>query len=167
MGIGTNIKHLRKETLRLSRDKFGERLGVSGDVINNIELERLAKPEAKEPLLKLICKEFNVNEHWIRTGEGDIFLKKQDDSIESLVKKYNLCELDSKIIRSYLELNEENRKVLKGFIQSIANSINDSEFTDDNEIDIDAEVESYRRQLELEKKIQKSSALSDSNSNAV
>ena len=59
------IKELRKEHLKLSQAAFGERLGVNRDVINNIENNRLSKPEQKLSLMKLICKEFQVNEDWL------------------------------------------------------------------------------------------------------
>lgn len=69
MDIGERIKLLRKR-LSLSQNDFGKRLGISRDSVNNIENNRLAKPEQKEPIYKLICKEFNVNEDWLRTGAG-------------------------------------------------------------------------------------------------
>lgn len=65
--MNERIKELR-EYLGLSRAAFGEQLGVSGDVINNLERGRV---EIKEDRIKLICSVFNVNEHWLRTGEGD------------------------------------------------------------------------------------------------
>ena len=73
MEINERIRELR-ETKNMSRKAFGEVLGVSGDVINNIEGNRLKRPEQKEPLYKLICEKFNVNEKWLRTGEGNMFL---------------------------------------------------------------------------------------------
>ena len=39
------IKYFRKEVKKLSQEKFGEELGVSRDVINNIESNRLKMPE--------------------------------------------------------------------------------------------------------------------------
>lgn len=65
----SRIKILRK-TLKLTQRKFGEELGVSRDVISNLEYNRV-KP--KPLLIKHICKLYNVNEHWLNTGEGDIF----------------------------------------------------------------------------------------------
>lgn len=73
LNIGERIEILRKD-LSMSRRVFGERLGVSESVIVNIEYDRLKRPDQKETLYKLICKEFNVNEEWLRTGEGEMFL---------------------------------------------------------------------------------------------
>ena len=73
LNIGERIEILRKD-LSMSRRVFGERLGVSESVIVNIEYDRLKRPEQKESLYKLICKEFNVNEEWLRTGNGEMFV---------------------------------------------------------------------------------------------
>ena len=74
MEMFERIRQLRKEELRLSQEEFGKQLGVSRSVIANIELNVLARPEQKDPLIRLICKTFNVNEEWLRTGNGDIFV---------------------------------------------------------------------------------------------
>ena len=63
LNIGERIEILRKD-LSMSRRVFGEKLGVSESVIVNIEYDRLKRPDQKESLYKLICKEFNVNEEW-------------------------------------------------------------------------------------------------------
>lgn len=63
------IKAIR-ESLRLSQREFGERLGVSRDVISNLEYGRVAP---KELFLKHICDVYDVNEHWLISGEGEMF----------------------------------------------------------------------------------------------
>ena len=73
LNIGERIEILRKD-LSMSRRVFGEKLGVSESVIVNIEYDRLKRPDQKESLYKLICKEFNVNEEWLRTGNGEMFV---------------------------------------------------------------------------------------------
>lgn len=62
MEMYERIKDLRKNHLKLSQEAFGGRLGVSRSVINNIERNVLARPDQKLSLIKLICKEFSVNE---------------------------------------------------------------------------------------------------------
>lgn len=66
----TRIKEVR-EHLGLSQTEFGKRLGISRDAVSNLEYNRLKKPEQKEPIIKLICREFGVSETWLRTGVGE------------------------------------------------------------------------------------------------
>ena len=73
------IRELRKKYLKLSMESFGNRLGVSRDTINNIELNRLKKPEQKLSLYKLICSEFNVSEEWLLNGTGDMFTSNESE----------------------------------------------------------------------------------------
>lgn len=63
------IKEARK-ALHLSQREFGEKLGVSRDVISNIEYSRVPP---KALLIKHICEVYNVNEAWLQTGEGPMF----------------------------------------------------------------------------------------------
>lgn len=70
--MNNRIREVR-EHFKLTQTEFGERLGVSRDVIGNIEYNRLKNPKQKEPIIKLICSTFGVNEIWLRSGEGDMF----------------------------------------------------------------------------------------------
>ena len=81
MELHERIKELRKNYLHMSQTDFGERLGVSRSVINNIERNVLARPDQKLSLMKLICSEFNVNEEWLRNGTGEMF-NNEDKELE-------------------------------------------------------------------------------------
>lgn len=103
MELYERIRDLRKNHLHLSQEKFAERLGVSRAVIANIELNTLSKPEQKEPIYKLICKEFNVNEEWLRTGIGgpdNIFLP---DDVTLLMNMGKLANSDNRFKKFCVE----------------------------------------------------------------
>lgn len=70
--MNERIKKLRQQ-LGLSQDEFGRRLGVTRGAVTNIELNKV---EPKPLFVDLICREFNVNEEWLRTGEGEMFKPK-------------------------------------------------------------------------------------------
>lgn len=74
------IKSVR-EALHLSQRAFGEKLGVSRDVIGNIEYGRV---QPKKLFLQHMCQQYKVNEHWLETGEGEMFDKasKSDDNFQ-------------------------------------------------------------------------------------
>lgn len=64
------IRQLRKQ-LKFNQTEFGEKVGVKGNTIGNYELG-LRNPS--EAVIFSICREFNVNEEWLRTGKGEMFI---------------------------------------------------------------------------------------------
>lgn len=66
------IKQIRKEA-KLTQIEFGEKIGVKGNTITNYE-NGLRTPT--DAVLKSICREFKVNETWLRTGEGEPYQKR-------------------------------------------------------------------------------------------
>ena len=64
------FKEIRKDN-RLSQEKFGERIGLSRSEVKNIEY---GITTIKELTIPILCREFNVNEAWFRTGEGEMYV---------------------------------------------------------------------------------------------
>lgn len=67
--MNERLKELRKH-LGLTQEKFADRLSMKRNTIANYEIGR---NEPIDAVIQLICKEFNVNETWLRTGEGEMF----------------------------------------------------------------------------------------------
>lgn len=109
MEMHERIKELRKNQLNLSQEAFGERLGVSRSVINNIERNVLARPEQKLPLIRLMCKEFNVNEEWVLNGTEPMFVHPNTFSLDQFVKEKGMDEQDLKILKLYFSINPKKR----------------------------------------------------------
>ena len=72
MSINDRIKQLRK-SLNLSQTDFGKKLGVSRDVINNLDRSVV---DPKPLILEHICSVYNVNPDWLMHGTGDMFLER-------------------------------------------------------------------------------------------
>ena len=104
------IKEIRI-LLKLSQKEFGYKLSVSRDVIANIENNRV-KPQ--KIFIQQLCSTFSVNQHWLETGEGDIFLNKNENMAEAIrvFKSLNpdLQNYALKQIKSLLELQEKQQK---------------------------------------------------------
>lgn len=121
LNIGERIEILRKD-LSMSRRVFGERLGVSESVIVNIEYDRLKRPDQKESLYKLICKEFNVNEEWLRTGNGEMFVpltRNQliTDFATDLIMEDNTFK--KRLVEALAKLDESEWEVLEKLAESL------------------------------------------------
>lgn len=66
MTQGERVKTVRKAK-EMSMEQFGEKLGVTKTAISYVEND---KRNLTEQMLKSICREFYVNEDWLRTGAG-------------------------------------------------------------------------------------------------
>ncbi len=72
--MNERIKLLRK-TLGLTLEKFGRNLGVGNTAISKIEK---GERNLTEQMFLAICREYNVNSDWLRTGEGEMFSDDED-----------------------------------------------------------------------------------------
>ena len=102
------IRELRK-TLSLSQTAFGEQLGVSRDVINNIEQGR-NKNDISDIFIGHICKIFNINEIWLRSGEGEMLQQPDNSIVNTIIQDQGLSPASIQIIKNFLSLsqNEQN-----------------------------------------------------------
>ena len=74
--LNTRIKELRK-ALGLTMEKFGEKIGVKKAAISKLEK---GENNVSDQMFKSICREFNVSEEWLRTGEGEMFQPKDSEA---------------------------------------------------------------------------------------
>lgn len=65
-----------RKTLKISQEQMGKKLGVTRSSISNMETGRFS---ITDTMIKLICSEFSVSEEWLRTGEGEMFVKIDTD----------------------------------------------------------------------------------------
>jgi transcriptional regulator with XRE-family HTH domain len=63
------VRVIRKE-LGINQGEFARQIGLTQAALSGIEL---GKSNLTEQSIKLICVTFNVNEQWLRTGEGEMF----------------------------------------------------------------------------------------------
>ena len=106
------IKKIRKE-LDLTQQKFSDKLGVQRNTIAMYEMGRTVPSDA---IILSICREFNVNEDWLRTGQGEMFIKQtRDEQIASFIGSIQSSEDDSfkkRFISMLSALDESEWEVL-------------------------------------------------------
>lgn len=76
--MNERLKVLRK-TLDLTQQDFANRIGVKRNTVATYEMGRSSPSDSA---VSLICREFNVNEEWLRTGAGgdeNMFVKLSED----------------------------------------------------------------------------------------
>lgn len=110
------IKKLRK-TLNMTQQEFAERIGVKRNTIGQYEIGR---NEPIDSIINLICREFNVNEEWLRTGIGQMFKPTLSTALDKLKKEYNLSIEDSLLIEKFVNMKSEKRAVITEYILEVA-----------------------------------------------
>lgn len=80
MAQGERIKDVRN-SLGLTLEKFGEKLGVTKTAISRLEK---GERSLTEQMTKSICREFSVDYMWLTTGEGEMFVESDDDFFERI-----------------------------------------------------------------------------------
>ena len=105
MTQGERIREVRN-TLGLTLEKFGDRLGVTKVAISNIEK---GNRNLTEQMTKSICREFSVDYMWLTTGEGEMFIDSDDDFIERIDRiMTGEDEARKNLFKFMLELSDED-----------------------------------------------------------
>ena len=103
--MNNRIKELRKQ-LRLTQQQFAERIGSVQNTITGYETGRRV-PSGQ--VIALICREFGVNETWLRTGEGEMFMRAPTDIVSEVAEKLGLNEFEQLILNAYVKLPKQLR----------------------------------------------------------
>lgn len=124
--MGERVKELRK-ALGLSGEKFGEKIGVTRSAISDIERGRNGLSDSN---ILAICREFNVNEEWLRTGMGEMFKDMSlDEEIISFIGEIQWDTSNTfkkRFISAISKLSEEEWNVLEKIIVDMASNIEEN-----------------------------------------
>lgn len=117
------IKELRR-AFDLTQEAFAARIGVKRAAISNYEIGRNIPTDA---VVSLICREFNVSERWLRTGEGEMFAPAPSSALDALAAERGLSRRDYILIEKFLTLRPAVRSELIDFLLQVAAAINSGE----------------------------------------
>lgn len=109
--MNERIKKLRK-SLGLTQLEFGEQVGVKANTIGNYEIGLRTPSDA---VIRAICREFNVNENWLRTGEGEMF-NPQDEKLAAFIGSLVADDSDPfkrRMVELLADLTPEEWKLLE------------------------------------------------------
>lgn len=123
------IKEVRT-SFDMTMEKFGDRLGVTKVAISNIER---GNRNVTEQMIKAICREFDVNENWLRTGEGNMFIELSEQ--EKVMKFTGLLLKDEDsvvanaiqaLIVTYEQLDDTSKATLNKIIMQYMDNLKKS-----------------------------------------
>lgn len=116
--IGDRIRALRK-SLKLTQAKFGEIIGLKQNSIALIETGR----ETSDQTIFAICREFRVNETWLRTGEGEMFIPSPTSVVGKLADEYKLCPEAAAMVGKFVELEPSAQKAVFAYMCAVVDEI--------------------------------------------
>lgn len=109
------IRELRKH-LNMTMDEFGAHIGLSKAAISLIESGRNG---ARDQTIFAICREFGVNEQWLRTGEGKMFEQTRASVLDRLSTEYDLSREQRSVIEAFLDLDPQERDVILKYVHNV------------------------------------------------
>ena len=125
--MNERLKELRIHK-KLTQQEFADKLGTSRNNIAGYEIGRRSPSDA---VVSLICREFNVNEEWLRTGEGEMFIQlSEEDEVAAYVS--DLLEDDGEnplyliikeIMHTYNEVSPKSQEVLRDFSKRLLDNL--------------------------------------------
>ena len=113
------LKEIRTR-LNLSQEEFGSRIGIKSRAhISSLES---GSRNITDRIIKDLVSVYNVNEEWLRTGEGDMFNESDTFSLDDYAKQKKLTELEFNILKTYMELDPDVRKAILSTVLTLKNN---------------------------------------------
>ncbi len=162
--MNERIKKVRK-ALDLTQQEFAERIGMKRNSIALIENGR----NTSDQTVFAICREFNVNEEWLRTGAGEMFKAAPSSVLDALAEQYGLTNAAYVMVEKFVNLKPEAQETIFNYVREVAAVFQSGEISptapaamDVNleNLTIDQKVELYRQELEREEKAAEKSEVS-------
>lgn len=121
--MNERLKRLRK-TLGITQQEFADKIGIKRNTIATYESGR---NEPIDAVISLICREFNVNEKWLRNGEGEMFLDLSEDEFVKAAASLSNDVFVRSLIVEYWKLDDDGKKLFREFIHRLSDSMRELE----------------------------------------
>ena len=154
---------------KTSQEAFAKLLGITRTAYNKYELGLVVPSDT---FIQLLCTKFNIDEHWLRTGEGEMYKNDLDAQVESFAQKYILTPDEREIMRYFFQLAPKERTAMIEHVLGVADAIriardaaaeNQHAATENRRTapltdeEIESELANYRAELLAERKARSAS----------
>lgn len=117
--MNERIKQIRAATGLNQRD-FSQKAKIGHSTLAMFET---GQRTPKDIHIAQICQAFNVNETWLRTGEGDMFTETDSTILSQLSDEYGLDSFEKIMIEGFLKLKPDERKVIKSYVRNLMEKV--------------------------------------------
>lgn len=104
--MNNRIKEVRMRR-GFNQEEFANRLGVTKSAVSGYETGRRIPTEA---IIRSICREFQVNEEWLRFGKGEMDSLVTFEAIREIDKAFNLNNFEAAFLERYFYLSKDERQ---------------------------------------------------------
>jgi repressor LexA len=124
--MNSRFKQIRT-SLGLTQAEFGSKINLKKPTIS--ELENGKRP-LSDRVIADVCREFNVSEEWLKTGNGDMFIKQSPalNQFEQLIHDFSLEELRkmNEFMEMLIKVKEGSKVIqIRDYVETIARPLYD------------------------------------------
>ena len=131
--MNIRLKEIRTH-FKMSQEEFGKRIGIESRA--HISALENGNRTITERIIKDVCREFNVNEQWLRTGEGEPFRERPlseevgyyvEDLLDYEGHGNPFYDAIIEMMKEYTELDEKSQAVIREYFRNVAAGINEKQ----------------------------------------
>ncbi len=115
------FREIRKN-LGYTQNEFGEKIGITGSTVSDIERGKLSLTERN---ISLICEKLGVNKNWLKNGEGEMFdtYNLPEDEITRALASIETSNYENvkSLLLKYVQLDDNGKKVIDDFLSYFLN----------------------------------------------
>ena len=106
-----------RKSLDLNQTKFAEKSGMSRNFVNRMENGEF---QPSDRTISDVCRRLNINENWMRTGEGEMKSQTEDEYMKMWVDLVTNDDETKKAIMAFYKLSPDQRKEIWNVIRILA-----------------------------------------------
>lgn len=114
--MNVRIKQLRKAA-NLTQQEFADRLKIKRNTVATYEAGKSVPSDAA---VALICREFHVNDEWLRTGSGEMLKNDPCSALDVLAEEYDLSDAAYIMVEKFITLRPEEQEVIIDYVRRVA-----------------------------------------------
>lgn len=119
--LKNRFREIRKN-LGYTQNEFGEKIGITGSTVSDIERGKLSLTERN---ISLICEKLGVNKNWLKNGEGEMFdtYNLPEDEITRALASIETSNYENvkSLLLKYVQLDDNGKKVIDDFLSYFLN----------------------------------------------
>ena len=110
---------LIRQNAGMTQQEFAKQIGVSRNTIATYETSVRIPIDA---IVLSICREFNINETWLRTGEGNMYMEENPDFMLSkwfgAILREESSSFKKQLILALSQMSEREWSLLQNFVDT-------------------------------------------------